>query len=417
MTDAPGTTDHAARSLVQDSPGPLAAVELPSGRVLAANPPLAKLLGTTVEALIGSSSLDQLAPAERRSGELGFAALAEGHLTGYQAIRTRAVPGSPDQAISVWVNGVDVGGTRVGLISVTSANGREGEFRGPAATERDLGNVVLGTVDGAWRIDRISQDVTELLGITPAQCVGAPVLGAIHPQDAPAFLAAVEHARRGERSVALAIRLSAREPQWREVSAVFAIVEPGQVPPPMAFALIRSESGVGAGDAGGVGDAGGAGGSDGARGAGAEEAGAGGGRGGRGASGGEGASGAGVDADRAARLERHLVRIADELHAAGLLPQLQQLPVTASNPRLGLLTSREWAVLTRLLEGRRVAAIATDLVVSQSTVRNHLSSIYAKLRVDGQVDLIRTLRQETAVSGTTAPGTTAPGTTAPGTTS
>ena len=37
-------------------------------------------------------------------------------------------------------------------------------------------------------------------------------------------------------------------------------------------------------------------------------------------------------------------------------------------------------------------AAAADLVVSQSTVRNHLSSIYAKLRVDGQVDLIRTLR-------------------------
>jgi DNA-binding NarL/FixJ family response regulator len=86
---------------------------------------------------------------------------------------------------------------------------------------------------------------------------------------------------------------------------------------------------------------------------------------------------------------------ADELHAAGLLPALKQLPTLSGNPRLGLLTSREWAVLTRLLDGQRAAAIASDLVVSQSTVRNHLSSIYAKLRVDGQVDLIRTLRGET----------------------
>jgi DNA-binding CsgD family transcriptional regulator len=37
-------------------------------------------------------------------------------------------------------------------------------------------------------------------------------------------------------------------------------------------------------------------------------------------------------------------------------------------------------------------------MVSPSTVRNHLSSIYAKLRVDGQVDLIRTLRRETPAS-------------------
>jgi DNA-binding NarL/FixJ family response regulator len=50
---------------------------------------------------------------------------------------------------------------------------------------------------------------------------------------------------------------------------------------------------------------------------------------------------------------------------------------------------------SRLLDGQRAAAIAADLVVSQSTVRNHLSSIYAKLRVDGQVELIRTLGRET----------------------
>jgi DNA-binding transcriptional ArsR family regulator len=55
-------------------------------------------------------------------------------------------------------------------------------------------------------------------------------------------------------------------------------------------------------------------------------------------------------------------------------------------------------VLTRLLDGKRAADIAADLVVSQSTVRNHLSSIYAKLRVNGQVDLIRTLRRDAATS-------------------
>lgn len=46
--------------------------------------------------------------------------------------------------------------------------------------------------------------------------------------------------------------------------------------------------------------------------------------------------------------------------------------------------------------GKRAADIAADLVVSQSTIRNHLSSIYVALRVDGQVDLIRTLRGKTA---------------------
>jgi hypothetical protein len=125
-------TDTPVESLVRDSGAPLAAVELPSGRFLAVNPPLAKVLGSTVDALTGSSSLDQLSPAERHSAELGFGALADGHLTGYQAIRTRespGSPGSPGQAFSVWVNAVEVGGTRVGLISVTQAAGCDGGFR------------------------------------------------------------------------------------------------------------------------------------------------------------------------------------------------------------------------------------------------------------------------------------------------
>ncbi len=122
-------TDTMVESLVRDSAAPLAAVELPSGRFLAVNPPLAKALGSTVDALTGSSSLDQLSPGERHSAELGFQALADGHLTGYQTIRTRDSPGNPGQAFSVWVNAVDVGGTRVGLISVTPAAGRGSELR------------------------------------------------------------------------------------------------------------------------------------------------------------------------------------------------------------------------------------------------------------------------------------------------
>ena len=355
-------TDSTVESLVRDSAAPLAAVELPSGRFLAVNPALAKLLGSTADALTGSSSLEQLSPAERHSAELGFQALADGSLTGYQAIRTRAASPDPSQSFSVWVNAVEVGGRRVGLISVTPAADGGSEFRAPPPRRMvgELGDAVLGTVDGAWRIDRISQDVTALLGVTPEQCVGVPVLGAIHPSDAPGFLAAVEHARRGERSVALVVRLSARSPRWCEVSAVFAVISP-EVPPPMAFALIRCEPGTGS----------------------------------------DANPDANPDAGRESRLEAHMIRIADELHAAGLLPTLGQLPVISRNPRLGLLTGREWAVLTRLLDGQRAAGIAADLFVSQSTVRNHLSSIYAKLQVNGQVDLIRTLRGETQAHAST----------------
>jgi DNA-binding CsgD family transcriptional regulator len=209
------------------------------------------------------------------------------------------------------------------------------------------GNVVLGTVDSSWRVDRISQDVAPLLGLTPEQCAGQPILGLIHPSDLPGFLAAVEHARRGERVVRLALRLSVRSHDWAPITVVLAPLMPGD-PPPLAFALIRDDA---AADPPGP----------------------------------EGST-------REMQLEAHLLRIADELHAAGLIPRLAQLPVLADQPQLGNLTSREWVVLTCLLGGQRISAIAADLLVSQGTVRDHLSSIYAKLGVHSRVDLIRLVR-------------------------
>jgi DNA-binding CsgD family transcriptional regulator len=351
---APGTSPGAPDSiqaLVGSSDVPLAAVDLPSGRFLAVNPSLASAVGSSSDALTGSSSLDWLSADDRPAARLGFQALADGNLTGYQAVRRLASREDPDQAFSIWVSAVEVGGARVGLASVLPAASQDNEFRAlPAAPKvPEPGNMVLGTVDSLWRVDRVSQDVTPLLGITPEQCVGRPVLGIVHPFDVPGLLAAVEHARRGERAVRLMLRVTVGTDDWSEVTVVLATVAPGD-PPPLAFALIRYDA---------VADGPG-------------------------------------DSSRESRLEAHMMRIADELHAAGLIPRLQQLPSLSDEPRLGKLTSREWAVLTRLLDGQRVSAIAAELYLSQSTVRNHLSSIYAKLGVQRQVDLIRLMRRDTS---------------------
>jgi DNA-binding CsgD family transcriptional regulator len=345
---ADSAASDAVQALVGSSDVPLAAVDLPSGRLLAVNPALASALGSTVGVLTGSSSLDWLSPEDRHSAQLGFQALADGSLTGYQATRRIAQPRDPEQAFSVWVSVVEVDGGRVGLASVLPSAPHDGQFRAlpPASSIPEPGNVVLGTVDTYWRIDRISQDVVPLLGLTPEQCVGQPVLGTVHPSDTPALIAAVEHARRGERAVRLAVRLSARSRDWVEVAVVIATIAVGD-PPPLAFALIRDDAP---------------------------------------------AAGAG-ESSREMQLEAHMLRIADELHAAGLIPRLRQLPALADEPQLGKLSSREWEVLTRLLDGQRVAAIADGIYVSQSTVRNHLSSIYAKLGVHSQVDLIRLIRR------------------------
>jgi DNA-binding NarL/FixJ family response regulator len=44
------------------------------------------------------------------------------------------------------------------------------------------------------------------------------------------------------------------------------------------------------------------------------------------------------------------------------------------------------------MDGERVPSIAAELYVTQSTVRNHLSSVFSKLGVHSQAELLRQLR-------------------------
>ena len=73
----------------------------------------------------------------------------------------------------------------------------------------------------------------------------------------------------------------------------------------------------------------------------------------------------------------------------GLLPTPYRL---AMWPELSMLSPREREVLWLLLEGSRVPAIARTLHISPHTVRNHLQSVFRKLEVGSQTELIEKLR-------------------------
>ena len=52
------------------------------------------------------------------------------------------------------------------------------------------------------------------------------------------------------------------------------------------------------------------------------------------------------------------------------------------------LSQRQWEVISRLVRGERVATIAAEMYLSQSTVRNHLSAIFHKVGVHSQNELL-----------------------------
>jgi DNA-binding NarL/FixJ family response regulator len=100
-------------------------------------------------------------------------------------------------------------------------------------------------------------------------------------------------------------------------------------------------------------------------------------------------------------LERHLWTIAREVEAAGMSAGLRSVLDPARIPGLDQLSPRQWDILTRLLQNQRVPGIAQDLHLSQSTVRNYLTEIFARVGVHSQAQLLALVQNPQQRSTTT----------------
>lgn len=100
----------------------------------------------------------------------------------------------------------------------------------------------------------------------------------------------------------------------------------------------------------------------------------------------------GADREEIVRAVR-AVHAGEALFGAAVARRLMtffESPTTASFPQL---TAREREVLQLIAEGRPNAAIADELVLSLKTVRNHVSNIFAKLRVADRAGAIIKARE------------------------
>jgi PAS domain S-box-containing protein len=84
--------------------------------------------------------------------------------------------------------------------------------------------------------------------------------------------------------------------------------------------------------------------------------------------------------------QRFVQRLSDRL------PDNVPIPGEDVVSGISRLTARELEVVRRLVSGDRVRAIAEGLFLSSSTVRNHLSSVYRKLGVRSQQELVDRFR-------------------------
>ncbi len=98
-------------------------------------------------------------------------------------------------------------------------------------------------------------------------------------------------------------------------------------------------------------------------------------------------------AARIEELETSLQRIALALEQLGVPVDMRSaLRPLGPGAEFDTLSPREGEVLERLLEGHRVPYIARMLHISPHTVRNHLQSVFRKIGVGSQAELIEKLR-------------------------
>lgn len=95
---------------------------------------------------------------------------------------------------------------------------------------------------------------------------------------------------------------------------------------------------------------------------------------------------------RERHLERALKRIANDLEEVGIVTEARVSTLGHDILKeLSNLSDREWEILRLLRANQRVGAIARSLHIDPNTVRSHLKSIFQKMEVHSQTELLERL--------------------------
>jgi DNA-binding CsgD family transcriptional regulator len=313
-------------------------LDIPSDRIIAASDTARLLLaGSEGPSVIGRGFEEFTADGPSGGVEL----FARGRLTGFETTRSLRGADGAGLQVTAWLRAFeDQPPSRYALVVLVPTNvGRMGTMR---STGEDL-TAVIGTADGSLLIERISGEAEDLFGIPVEQILGRSLIGLVSQHDIPSWLGAFGESATTQRGVTLSlevIRQATNEQRDGERLRCNALILPTQPAPSCVFALLPMREN-------------------------------------------------GRDREAFDHVHSMLGRLARTTELARNAPS----GMTEANVAgLRHLTSRELDIATRLLGGDRVSAIASDLFLAQSTIRNHLARIYRKLGVSSQQALIALLR-------------------------
>jgi DNA-binding CsgD family transcriptional regulator len=335
-----GDTSRQIHDAVSGSERPLLLLQAPAERIVAASPAAQKLLAPAgIEDLIGRLLSDLTVATASEAPML----LASRRLNGYQTHRAVRDAGS-EQLLSIWLRALDDHSDPQLVLAVLSRAGAEwaGELTD------SISSTVIGATDESLTLDRISDNVESFLGVPPEDVLGQSLLRLVAAEDLADLLFALARATSAQEGVGLQLRMLGRA--RRELRCQLMIL-PLLPRPSCAFALQPAHDF------------------------------------------------AGRAFSSSEDVQILLGRLGEGIQAAGAARDLSERRSQRDRP-LAELTARESQIVSRLLAGDRVPAIARQLFLAQSTVRNHLSAVFAKLGVRSQQELIVLMRQ--SLSGSEA---------------
>ena len=327
---------QAVLDVVTNCPLPSLLLAVPSAQILAASGMAERLLCPDNGSLVGRN-LEDFA-ADEPTGALDL--MVAGHLDGYEA-RRRIRHGDRTIPVTMWIRVVDEqSGRNFALAKLLPDPAAVGEaLRRPEGTSAEA---VVGSTDAHLTVDRVSTDVVALLGHRAADVVGQSLFRLISSPDVRPLLKALARSSDSGLGTSLVVRPELFGFRASRCQLLLLPMEPSSS---FAFALVDDEAADALASALGM--------------------------------------------EQALWQFDHVVRSATTSRMAADLP---------ANPGLGRLSGRELEIVVRLMNGDRVPSIAESLFLSPSTVRNHLSAVFRKLRVGSQQELIHLLRRTDGLS-------------------
>jgi DNA-binding CsgD family transcriptional regulator/PAS domain-containing protein len=329
--------------VIDRSPVPILAFHLPDQRIRAANSAVAVLTGFSQSALVGQSPGGVW---EGTDGQRSHAALSDmdlGVVDSYLAhglLRTTSGP----LPVAIWARRVETVGESIALVVIvpeTEARSATRSIRSALGTDA---SDIVGMMSVQGRIESVYPEGASVLGWDKAEVVGVDLGSLVHPDDIADLKDMIEDSAQTANGAVVNVRMRHATRGWTETRCLFFPVAKVTLGA-MAFVVEESHGDL-----------------------------------------------AGPDTERIASLERHLLRFAAELHAGGW-NESHPLAVDASHfAALDQLPRRQRQIVDRLLRGEGISSIAASMFISPSTVRNHLSHVYAVFGVHGQSELLARLR-------------------------